>query len=134
MSFLLKRFEKPPSNALLRDTNGEAVECVHELWSVTQVRTATAAYNIFMNSVDRTDEKRSTTPTCRAEKRLNMSLFTWTLHLCANNAYALFQYLREERNDLSNVCFQELKRCVAEILTGRGATSSIVRIAPKTRH
>ncbi|KAF4132759.1 Transposase IS4 [Phytophthora infestans] len=49
------------------------------------------AYNKYMNAVDRFDQLRSTNPTRRREKRLQMSIFTWLLDVAIHNAYAIYQ-------------------------------------------
>ena len=68
-----------------------------------------AAYNIFMNSVDRMDQLRAAAPCRRKETRLNMSLFTWVLDLSVHNAYSVFSHLRTEDHTIENIPFQEFK-------------------------
>jgi hypothetical protein len=55
------------------------------------------AYNIFMNSVDRMDHRRSTISTLWVEKRPHMSLFTLFLDLAMHNAYAVFQKIDPQK-------------------------------------
>ena len=49
------------------------------------------AYNLFMNSVDRFDQVRSTNITARREKRVSMSIFTFLLDASIHNALALWK-------------------------------------------
>jgi hypothetical protein len=72
------------------------------------------AYNVFMNSVDRMDQRRSRNPTRRVEKRLHMSLFTLFLDLAVHNAYALFKKIDPQK--ANSTAYREFKRIVAEQL------------------
>ncbi|KAK1938778.1 hypothetical protein P3T76_008853 [Phytophthora citrophthora] len=73
------------------------------------------AYNLLMNSVDRVDQLRSTNPIRRKEKRLSMSILTWTIDLALINVFALFQKIAGVQ--ASRVKLREFKRRVAESLT-----------------
>lgn len=116
-----------PSNAILKCTSGEAIACVHglanlERWTgveslhrtTFQVPSFIVAYNLFMNSVDRLDQRRSTNPTRQVEKKLHMSLFTLYLDLSVHNAYALFQKI--DPSMATKVQYREFKRRIAEQL------------------
>lgn len=48
------------------------------------------AYNLFMNSVDRMDQKRSALPCKRKEQCLQMRVFTYLLDLACLQAYAIY--------------------------------------------
>ena len=71
-----------------------------------------AAYNIFMNDVDSMDQMRATSPTSRAEQRLNMSIFTLILDLTMENSFSTYSKLRTLENSLPKVEFHEFKRRV----------------------
>ena len=75
------------------------------------------AYNVYMNSVDILDQRRSTNAAQRNEKRLNMSLFTMVLDLAIHNAYALLCWLHDEVSEeelqVSLMPYKEFKRCIA---------------------
>ena len=91
-----------PTLPIMFGDSTEAVQCVHGLKSLTcwtdneamnkavfHVPTIIVAYNHFMNLVNRLDQLRSTNPTRRKEKRVEMTIFTLFLDLAINNAYAL---------------------------------------------
>ena len=118
-----------PSQDILDWKSPEAVKCVHGLcainrWtgsevfhrSTIEVPAIVAAYNLFMNGVDRMDQVRSTAPARRAERRLSMSIFTWLLDLSSHNAFAIYSQLRGMDKSLPNITFQEFKRRIAEQL------------------
>jgi hypothetical protein len=99
-----------PSSPILEGTDLEADECVYglaelECWTGSEnlhrtkfdVPATIVAYNIFMNSVDCMDQRWSTNPTRRVEKRLHMSLFTLFLDLTMHNAYAVFQKIDHQK-------------------------------------
>ena len=67
-----------------------------------------------MNSVDCMDQRRSTNPTRRVEKRLHMSLFTLFLDLAMHNAYAVFQKIDPQKANCT--AYREFKRIIAEQL------------------
>ena len=56
------------------------------------------AYNMFMNSVDRMEQRRATNPTRRKEQRLHMSMFTFVLDLAVLQAFALYQVIDDGSN------------------------------------
>jgi len=73
------------------------------------------AYNLFMNAVDRMDQRRQPVACQRREKRVSMTIFTLILDLACSNGYAVgctlsTQYKRSVR-------FDEFKRRTAEQLT-----------------
>ena len=70
------------------------------------------AYNLFMNSVDRMDQKRSALPCKRKEMRLHMSCFTYILDLACLQAFAIHQVIKSETE---SVTLLEFKRqlCVS---------------------
>ena len=83
--------------------------------STLQASTVIAAYNRFMNGVDRVDQKRAIVPKRRKKQRLCMSLFTWLLDLCIHNAYSLYETLRfydrhKQDADYESLTFEQLKR------------------------
>jgi hypothetical protein len=73
------------------------------------------AYNLFMNSVDRMDQRRSAMACQRREKRCSMSIFTMILDLACSNAYALACTLSTTYK--SEVKFGEFKRRIADQLS-----------------
>jgi Transposase IS4 len=91
----------------IQGSTDEAIACVHglapmKLWlghevqncTTLQVPSVIVAYNIFMNSVDRFDQMRSTNITARREKQLTMSIFTFLLDASTHNAFALMKELQ----------------------------------------
>ena len=68
------------------------------------------AYNMFMNSVDRMDQKRSTNPCRRKEMKLHMTLWTYYLDLAVIQGYAIFQVI----NPSSRITLQDFKRDLCE--------------------
>lgn len=96
------RLEDPAEKSRLET----AIKCVHGLvdisrWVGTEYlhRTLFAvpaifvAYNIFMNSVDRFDQKRTAVECCRREKRVHMSIWTALLDWSVLNAQSLLATL-----------------------------------------
>ena len=116
-----------PSEDILDDTSEEAVCCVNGLgplhrWvgtevlnrSILHVPAPIVAYNMFMNSVDIMDQRRSTNPTRRNEKRLSMTIFTLILDLAVHNAFAMYGWLCEVRNiSDEEISYCEFKRRIA---------------------
>lgn len=115
-----------PTRAILDMDDDEAKHCVHglapiERWtgneslhrSIFMVPAIIVAYNMFMNSVDRMDQRRATNPTRRKEQRLHMSMFTFILDLAALQAFALHQVLDDGSNVLDFISF---KRSICESL------------------
>lgn len=70
------------------------------------------AYNLFINSVDRFDQMRSTNVGARREKRVPMSIFTFLLDASIHNALALLKELYPRKA----VYIKEFKRTVAQQL------------------
>lgn len=116
-----------PAAPMLEGNDPRAIECVHglerlERWTGTEsfhrttfeVPAVIVAYNLFMNSVDRMDQRRSTNPTRRVEKRLYMSLFTLYLDLAVHNSFALLQEIDSAK--ASNTPYREFKRQISENL------------------
>ena len=113
-----------PSREILDMDDAEAIDCVHGLvpidrWTGNEPLYRTTfmapaiivAYNMFMNSVDRMDQRRATNPTRQKEQRLHMSLFTFILDLSALQAFALRQVIDDGSNVLDFVSF---KRSICE--------------------
>ena len=104
-----------PTNPILDGDSEEAILCVRGLgairrWTGTeilhrstfQVPAPIVAYNQYMNSVDRMDQRRAVNPTRRREKRLHMSIFTYLLDLAVHNAYAIYvesDFLQEPQQE-----------------------------------
>jgi hypothetical protein len=91
-----------PSKGLLHGDDLEAIDCVNGLgilyrWTRTEVMHRTAflvlaqivAYYLFMNGVDRLDQKQATNATKRKEKRRNMNIFLDILDLACTQAHSL---------------------------------------------
>lgn len=83
------------------------------------------AYNLFMNAVDRMDQRRQPLACQRREKRLSMSLFTMILDLACSNGYAVACTL--STNYKRSVPFREFKRRVADQLTMPWRTATLKR-------
>ena len=64
------------------------------------------AYNLFMNSVDRMDQKRSALPCKRKEQRLQMSAFTYLLDLACLQAYAIYSDIETSKNKMLLIQFK----------------------------
>ena len=71
------------------------------------------AYNIYMNSVDRMDQKRSTNPTRRKEKRLPMTIFTAMVDVAINNAFAIYNVLFRKKHVTKEMQLKDFKRKIA---------------------
>ena len=111
MYFITNDLLQTPSQPILHfnedEEREEAVGCVRGLGKVDRwtgeehlnrtgmdVPVFIVAYNKYMNSVDRMDQKRSTNPTKRKEKRLGMSIFTYLLDLSVLQSFAIFKTIR----------------------------------------
>ena len=70
------------------------------------------AYNKYMNSVDKMDQKRSTNPTKRKEKRLGMSIFTYLLDQACLQSFSVFKCIRP----YDKTCLTEYKRDLCDSL------------------
>ena len=55
------------------------------------------SYQLFMNSVDRVDQIRSTNPIRRREKKIHMSLWTYFLDLVLHQSYCIYKTLIENK-------------------------------------
>ena len=66
------------------------------------------AYNMFMNAVDRFDQKRAACAILRKELRVSQSIFTWILDAACINANALRSKL-----GVDEIALPEFKRRVA---------------------
>ena len=101
VTFYTNALSDTPSNNI--DMGSEyAVKCVRGLeslyrWTSDQsmhrkefrVPSLIVAYNLMMNGVDRFDQIRATDPTQRREKRVSMSIFTFSLDLSLYNSFIL---------------------------------------------
>lgn len=109
----------------IQEPDDHAIHCVHglaplERWfgeealhrTTVFVPAVIVAYNLFMNSVDRFDQVRSTNATCRKEQRVPMSLFTFLLDASVQNAYAIQQAIPNASGPQPTV--REFKRRIAE--------------------
>ena len=56
------------------------------------------SYQLFMNSVDRVDQLRSTAATRRKEKRIHMSLWTYCIDLTVHQAFRVYKELLAQKN------------------------------------
>ena len=129
-----------PSKDLLEGTDKVAVSCVQGLgplhrWignesvgrMVFNVPAPIVAYNVYMNSVDILDQRRSTNAAQRNEKRLNMSIFTLVLDLAMHNAYALHCWMNneisKEKLEITYLSYKEFKRRIAmQLVEGKQNT------------
>jgi hypothetical protein len=73
------------------------------------------AYNLFMNAVDRMDQRRQPLASQRREKRVSMSIFTMILDIACSNGYAIACTLSTDYK--RSVSFREFKQRVADQLT-----------------
>jgi hypothetical protein len=123
--FYTNNLAATPTRAIINGDNDEAIACVHGLatlfcWIGTEkmhhtqfdVPATIVAYNLFMNLVDRLDQKRSTNPAKRKETKLYMSLFTYMLDMACAQAHSLLLELKGDKA----MSFMELKRRIAKDL------------------
>ena len=102
-----------PSIPIIDGSTPEARSAVHGLailsrWTGKEIFHRTnflvpspiVAYNLFMNSVDRMDQKRSALPCKRKEQRLEMSVFTYLLDLACLQAYAIYSEIETSKNKM----------------------------------
>lgn len=123
-----------PSQLYLPGETEEAKELVPDmqpvyLWMVeenlnrttVEVPGIVAAYNNFMNSVDRMDQLRAGPPTKRREKRVNMSLITWIIDISVNNGFALYNELMKSEPTIERLTLDRVKLSVIDafVLKGR---------------
>ena len=122
---LLQTPSRPILDSGKREEYDEAVGCVRgvgkvDRWygeemlhrSQVEVPVFIVAYNKYMNSVDRMDQKRSTNPTKRKEQRLGMSIFTYLLDLCVLQSFSVYKKLQPDKNEP----LSEYKRALCEEL------------------
>ena len=115
--------ETPPLP--IQGCNDESIKCVHGLapinrWfgnesmhrSIIQVPAIIAAYNIFMNGVDRYDQYRATNAIERKEKRVTMIIFGFLLDASILNAHAIQGIIDKTRRK----SIREFRRIVAQNL------------------
>ena len=125
--FYTNDLKKTPPEDIMHGEDERAQECVHGVCTVHrwtgseymyrtqfQVAAPIAAYNIFMNAVDRMDQRRIYHPTRRSEKRVTMTLWTYIIDLCCHNAYAVLGVIDKQRAQKTD--FREFKRCIVENL------------------
>lgn len=132
--FYMNHLRETPIKDLLVQTYPEAIDLVHGLgpvhrWTGTEyltrrtfmVPSPIVAYNVFMNSVDIMDQRRSSTKTQSREKHMYMSRYMLILDMACHNSYALYRWYHDERdkdnkNPTSIDEFTEFKRLIAEYL------------------
>jgi hypothetical protein len=120
-------FEMPPE-PLLQCTDERAVKCVHGLAKISRwtgiemlhrtdffVPAPIVAYNMFMNGVDRMDQRRATLATQRKEQRIQMTLFTFILDLAVKQGFAIYQKLVMGRAE-KKLTFFNFKRNLCDSL------------------
>jgi hypothetical protein len=73
------------------------------------------AYNLFMNAIDRMDQRRQPVACQQREKHVSMTIFTLILDLACSNGYAVGCTLSTQYKH--SVWFDEFKRRTAEQLT-----------------
>ncbi len=89
-----------PSKPMLMGTDAEAIKHLHGLVDISRwfghetlhrtifsVPAVFAAYNIFMNAVDKMDQRCASVPCLRKEMKLHMSVWTAALDWTMNNTY-----------------------------------------------
>ena len=124
--FYTNDLAKTPSSRVLSGDNAEAQVCCQGLvpikrWTGDEIMhrkkfmvpAIVAAYNKYMNAVDRIDQIRSTNPIRRKEMRLSMSIFTWLIDLAIINSFSLLQEIDPD----NGASMREFKRRIAESLT-----------------
>ena len=108
-----------PSVPILDGSEKEAQSAVHGLsiltrWTGNEIFHRTpfsvpshiVAYNLFMNSVDWMDQKRSALPCKRKEKCLSMSVFTYLLDLSCLQAFSIYNVIRAPDKKVSLLQFK----------------------------
>ena len=106
--------------------------------STISVPEIVASYQMFMNGVDRMDQRRSTNPTQRREKRIYMSVWTYYLHLIVNRAFCLYDRLihtnkiKESQQELDDDDENDQEECSDDhnILSDRKLSSSALTTVP----
>jgi hypothetical protein len=87
--------------------------------SIFDVPAPIVAYNMFMNSVDRLDQYRSTNPTQRKERRLQMTIFTLFLDLAVSQALAVYNQLMLGDAKARKWDFRVFKRHLCSLLVSQ---------------
>jgi hypothetical protein len=118
----------PNELVVIGNDDDQAIHCVNGLaklhhWTddcmlnrtVFMAPALIVAYNLFMNAVDRMDQRRQPLACQRREKRVSMSVFTMILDIACSNGYAIACTLSTEYK--RSVSFREFQRRVADQLT-----------------
>ena len=98
-----------PESEVCLGTSLHAIECVRGLaviyrWTCDEHMKKTpievpalfAAYNLYMNGVDRVDQYRATAPVRRRERRVDAIIYSYIIDCSIHNAYAVSRKLDEE--------------------------------------
>jgi len=131
--FLSSDLRKTPDSDVQKGDTSDALFCVRGVVEVQRwlgdesfhrtnikVPSVVAIYNNYMGAVDRMDQVRAMNPTKRAEKRVSVSIYTWFLDLCINNAYAMRSELRNRNENIPGISFREFKWNIVKNLVGGG--------------
>ena len=84
-------------------------------------------YNIFMNGVDRFDQKRSTIPVLRKEMKVSMSIFTWILNAACINANTMCSVTSGDDLELIEFKRRISIEFVRPLIMRRGYKKSLIR-------
>jgi hypothetical protein len=133
----------PQELVVIGNADEHAIHCVNGLaklhrWTddsmlhrrVFMAPATIVAYNLFMNAVDRMDQRRQPVACQRREKRVNMSVFTMIMDLACSNGYAVSCAL--SLNYKEKVTFREFKRRVADQMTSPWVISAKQRRQKRT--
>jgi len=137
VTFFTNDLTGTPSALLLSGESAEAKRLVRGMlpvrrWvgdenlsrSTVNVPSIVAAYNSFMNSVDRMDQLRASSPTRRRESRVYMSLLSWIMDISINNGLALYNELRRSDSSLAPLTMEKFKLSIIEGFVLRGHSST----------
>jgi len=137
VTFFTNDLTGTPSALLLSGESAEAKRLVRGMlpvrrWvgdenlsrSTVNVPSIVAAYNSFMNSVDRMDQLRASSPTRRRESRVYMSLLSWIMDISINNGLALYNELRRSDSSLTPLTMEKFKLSIIEGFVLRGHSST----------
>jgi hypothetical protein len=99
-----------PNAEVVLGTSEHAIHCVRGLatiyrWTSDEFMKKTpvlvpalfAAYNLYMNGVDRVDQYRATAPVRRRERRINAIIYSYIIDCSIHNAYAFSKVLGDEK-------------------------------------